>query len=111
TVLYTLFERPAECVTLSKRLVDLAQRHGFRMMTLSGAIGLSQSSMRFGDFHTADRYLNQALQLSRTLKHPPRLWLVQGWRAMREAQRGHLEEARALAEATYELGVKTGQTD
>ncbi len=110
-VLYALFHRPAECVMLSQRLLNLALRHGFRLMSLSGAIGVAQSAMLFGEFHVADRYLDQALQLSKSLNHPPRGWLLEGWSAMREAMRGRLGVAERLAEQAHRRGVRSGQSD
>lgn len=111
TVMYALFENPAECVTLSRRLLEFAQSRGNRMMVLSGLLCLAQASMRFGDYQVADRSVEHAHQLATALQHPPRLWLVSGWRAMREAARGRFESAQALAAETLELGTRTGQSD
>ena len=110
-VMYALFEGPAECVTLGRRLLELGQSQADRMMVLSGLLCLGQASMRFGDYQVADRCVEHAQQLARRLHHPPRLWLAQGWVAMREATRGRFESAHALATQTYELGMQTGQAD
>lgn len=110
-VMYALFEGPAECVNLGRRLLDLGQSQADRMMALSGLLCLGQASMRFGDYHVADRCVEHAQQLAMTVHHPPRLWLAKGWAAMREATRGRFEAAHALAHETYELGMQTGQSD
>lgn len=111
SVLYALFESPTECVHLNERLLTLANQQGDPQMRLSAVVGLTQSSMRIGDFATADRYLTESTQLAETLDDPSRLWLVRGWHAMRAIQRKQYQAAEELIFETFELGKRTGQSD
>lgn len=109
-VLYALFEDPSECMRINKRLLSISVRSGDSRMRLSAALGLAQSSMRFGEFAIADRYLTEAARLSEALDDPARLWLVQGWQAMRSLIQGKPELAEQLILDNYSLGAKTGQS-
>lgn len=109
--MHALFEDPAECVRINRRLLTLASRSGSARMRLSAALGLAQSSMRFGEFAIADRYMSEAARLSASLDDPARLWLVQGWQAMRTLVLGKTALAEQLMLDCYSLGVKTGQAD
>ncbi len=111
SVLYALFEQPAECVRISRRLLELSHLHGDRMMRLSAALCLAQASMRFGDFDVADRYVGEAVQLAEALHHPPRLWLARSWQAMREAMRGRMDTAEIMATETLHFGMQSGEAD
>lgn len=111
TVMFALFEDPLECVQVNERLLSLARRHGDQRFRLSAAIGMTQASMRLGEFSIADRYLSEAGQLAETLGDPPRLWLVRGWQAMRAATRGKYDLAEELSTAAFELGDRTDQAD
>ena len=111
SVLYALFEQPAECVRISRRLLELSHRRGDRMIRLSAALCLAQASMRFGDFDVADRYVGEAVQLAEALHHPPRLWLARSWQAMREAMRGRMDTAEVMATETLHFGVQSGEAD
>src|SRR5690625_3167827 len=108
---YALFEDPFECVRIADRLLNIANQSGDRRLRLSAALCVAQANMRFGQFAVADRYTTQAAQLAEALEHPPRLWLVRGWQAMRAAMRGRLQEAEELAAATCDLGMRTDQAD
>src|SRR5690625_4784450 len=108
---YALFEDPFECVRISDRLLSIANETGDRGLRLSASLCVAQANMRFGQFGIADRYTTQAAQLAEALQHPPRLWLVRGWQAMRAAMRGRLAEAEQLAAATFDLGMRTDQAD
>lgn len=111
TVLYALFEQPAECLHLGERLLSIANRSGDRMTRLTASVCLAQASMRFGEFHLADRHTQQAVQLTRTLEQPARQWLVVGWQATRLAMRGHFDPAERLARENQQFGVRTEQAD
>ena len=94
--MHALFEDPAECVRINRRLLTWASRSGSARMRLSAALGLAQSSMRFGEFAIADRYMSEAARLSASLDDPARLWLVQGWQAMRTLVLGKTALAEQL---------------
>lgn len=111
TALYTLFEQPAECLRLGERLSGLARRSGDRMTRLTASVCMAQASMRFGQFHVADRHMQQAAQLARTLEQPAREWLVAGWQATRVGMRGDLNRAEELVRENLELGLRTEQGD
>lgn len=111
TVLYALFEQPAECLRVAQRLLDLARATGDRWIRLTSSICLAQASMRFGGFQVADRHMTQAAQLARTLERPAQQWLVAGWQATRAGMRGHLDRAEDLVRANLELGLRSNQVD
>lgn len=111
SVTYALFEDPFAGVRLSQQLLEFAQARGDRRMRLSASICVSQANMRFGQFTIADRYLTQAVHLAEAIEHPPRLWLLRGWQAMRTAMRGRLDDAEKLAAENYEFGTRIEQAD
>ncbi|WP_010542469.1 AfsR/SARP family transcriptional regulator [Dietzia alimentaria] len=111
TVLYALFEQPAECLRLAERLMDLSRISGDKATRLSASICLAQASMRFGGFHVADRYLQQAAQLAEVLERPAHRWLVAGWLASRTAMRGQVDRAEVLMRENLELGLQSDQGD
>lgn len=111
TVLYALFEQPAECLRLAERLMDHSRASGDKPTRLSASICLAQASMRFGGFHVADRYLQQAAQLAEVLERPAQRWLVAGWQASRTAMRGQLDRAEELVRENLELGLRSDQGD
>ena len=111
TVLYALFEQPAECLRLAERLMDHSRTSGDKPTRLSASICLAQASMRFGGFHVADRYLQQAAQLADVLERPAQRWLVAGWQASRTAMRGQLDRAEELVRDNLELGLRSDQGD
>lgn len=110
-VVYASFADPQDCVALSRRLLEIARRRRDPGLRLSATIGLAQSAMTVGEPDVVDRCLAEAHALAQELDHPARRWLVQGWRAMRVAMRGDLDEAEALVLATFELGTRTDQPD
>lgn len=111
TVLYALFEQPAECLRLAERLMDHSRSSGDKSTRLSASLCLAQASMRFGGFHLADRYIQQAAQLAHTLERPAQQWLVAGWHATRTAMRGDLDRAEELVRENLELGLRSNQGD
>ena len=110
-VMFALFEDPVTCMRINEQLLSLANRYGNQHIRMSAALGLAQSGMRLGEFSVADRYLSEAEHLAETLGHPPRLWMVRSWQAMRTASRGRLDTAEELMHETYELGAQTEQAD
>ena len=110
-VMFALFEDPVTCMRINEQLLSLANQYGDQQIRMSAALGLAQSGMRLGEFAIADRYLSEAEHLAETLGHPPRLWMVRGWQAMRTALRGRLDTAEELAKEAYELGARTEQAD
>lgn len=111
TVLYALFEQPAECLRLAERLMDHSRDSGDKATRLSASICLAQASMRFGGFQVADRYLQQAAQLAEVLERPAQRWLIAGWQASRTAMRGQLDRAEQLVRENLELGLSSDQGD
>ena len=111
TVLYALFEQPAECLRLAERLMDHSRVSGDKATRLSASICLAQASMRFGGFHVADRYLHQAAQLAEVLERPAHRWLVAGWLASRTAMRGQVDRAEVLMRENLDLGLRSDQRD
>ncbi len=110
-VLYAAFADPRGCVELSRRLLRIADDRDDPGLRLSATISLAQSAMTLGQPDVVDRCLNQAHLLAEELDQPARLWLVQGWQAMRVAMRGRLDEAESLVLAAFELGTRTEQPD
>lgn len=110
-VVYATFSDPRGCVELSERIIAVARRRGDPGLRLNGMIGLAQATMLLGEFDVADRALDEALDLARTLDQPARLWLASGWRAMCVGMRGDLERAEVLAVEAFELGERTSQPD
>lgn len=111
TVLYALFEQPAECLRLAERLMEISRASGDKPTRLSASICLAQASMRFGGFHVADRHIHQAAQLAHTLERPAQQWLVAGWQATRAGMRGRLDRAEELVRENLELGLRSDQGD
>lgn len=111
TVLYASLGDTSECLQLNERLLEIAHRRGDPGLRLSATVGLTQSATTLGELAIADRYLEQAAQLSESLGQSTRLWLVRGWQAMRHALGGDLIEAERLVERTRDLGVRTRQPD
>lgn len=111
TVLYALFEQPAECLRLAERLMDISRASGDKTTRLSASICLAQASMRFGGFHVADRHIHQAAQLAHILERPAQQWLVAGWQATRTGMRGRLDRAEELVRENLELGLRSDQGD
>jgi class 3 adenylate cyclase len=96
-------------VAAATEIVRLAGLVGDREMAFRGHHFRLHSLLVMGDHAAVDAEIRSCERLAKELRQPLYLWQVTVFRAMRELQKGNLDEAERLAQEAWQIGQRSQQ--